>query len=60
MNSNTLPLENIDDAGSPPESRLSSADAVVDLVKMLTRADEERARVRAKVKGNSRRKPSLQ
>ena len=41
MNSNTLPLENIDDAGSPPESRLSSADAVVDLVKMLTRADEE-------------------
>tara|TARA_R100001463_G_scaffold98330_2_gene152830 strand:+ start:17192 stop:19405 length:2214 start_codon:yes stop_codon:yes gene_type:complete len=51
MNSNTLPLENIDDAGSPPESRLSSADAVVDLVKMLTRADEERARVRAKVKG---------
>lgn len=51
MNSNTLPLENIDDAGSPPESRLSSAKAVVDLVKMLTRADEERARVRAKVKG---------
>jgi len=50
-NSNSLPLENIDDAGSPPEARLSSPEAVVDLVKMLVRADEERGRVRAKVKG---------
>ncbi len=50
-NSNSLPLENIDDAGTPPEARLSSPEAVVDLVKMLVRADEERSRVRAKVKG---------
>jgi hypothetical protein len=51
MNSNTLPLENIDENGSPPKARLSSADAVNDLVKMLSRADEERNRIRAKVKG---------
>ncbi len=50
-NSNSLPLENIDDSGLPPEARLSSPEAVVDLVKMLVRADEERGRVRAKVKG---------
>ena len=50
-NNNSLPLENIDDSGTPPKARLSSAEAVVDLVKMLTRADDERSRVRAKVKG---------
>lgn len=51
MNSHTLPLENIDESGSPPKARLSSAKAVVDLVQMLVRADSERGRVRAKVKG---------
>ena len=50
-NNNSLPLENIDDSGTPPKARLSSAEAVVDLVKMLTRADQGRSRVRAKVKG---------
>ena len=51
INSNTLPLENIDESGAPPQSRLSSPDAVVDLVQMLLRADQERNRIRAKVKG---------
>lgn len=44
-------LENIDAQGNPPESRLSTPDAVVDLVRMLIRSDEERNRIRAKVKG---------
>ena len=51
MNSNTLPLENIDEGGAPPKARLSSPESVVDLVQMLPRADAERGRVRAKVKG---------
>ena len=50
-NSNSLPLENIDESGAPPETRLSTPEAVVDLVQMLIRGDEERGRVRAKVKG---------
>ena len=48
---NQLPLENISEDGTPPESRLSSPDAVVDLVQMMIRSDEERNRIRAKVKG---------
>ena len=48
---NTLPLDNISEEGAPPESRLSSPEAVVDLVQMLIRSDEGRNRVRAKVKG---------
>ncbi len=51
INNNSLPLDNIDEAGTPPKARLSSPEAVVDLVKMLTRSDEERNRVRSKVKG---------
>ena len=50
-NGTSLPLENINAAGTPPESRLSSADAVSDIVDMLIRGDKERNRVRAKVKG---------
>jgi len=49
--SNTLPLENIDEKGNPPESRMSDAASVVSLVDMMIRSDEERNRVRAKVKG---------
>lgn len=49
--SNTLPLENIDEKGNPPESRISDAASVVSLVDMMIRSDEERNRVRAKVKG---------
>ena len=48
---NQIPLENIDADGNPPVSRLSSPDAVVDLVQQLIRSDEERNRIRAKVKG---------
>ncbi len=51
MNNNSLPLENIDESGAPPKARLSSPEAVVDLVQMLVRADADRNRVRAKVKG---------
>ena len=49
--SNTLPLETINESGAPPKSRLNSAEAVVDLVQMMIRSDEERNRIRAKVKG---------
>ena len=48
---NQLPLENISEDGTPPESRLSSPSAVVDLIQMMIRSDEERNRIRAKVKG---------
>lgn len=50
-NSNTLPLENIDASGKVPESRINSADSVCSLVDQMIRSDEERARIRAKVKG---------
>ena len=49
--SNTLPLETINESGTPPKSRLNSPEAVVDLVQMMIRSDEERNRIRAKVKG---------
>ena len=49
--SNTLPLEEINEDGQPPKSRLNSPEAVVDLVQMMIRSDEERNRIRAKVKG---------
>lgn len=50
-NSNTLPLSNIDEKGNPPESRIESASSVSSLVEQMIHSDNERARVRAKVKG---------
>lgn len=49
--SQTLPLETIDAQGRPPESRLKSSQSVSELVLQMIRSDEERSRVRAKVKG---------
>jgi len=46
-----LELKTIDDAGNPPESRLTDAVDVVNLVNRLINADEKRAFVRARVKG---------
>lgn len=46
-----LELQNISKGGQIPESRLNSALDVQGLVKQITRADEQRAKVRAKLKG---------
>ena len=44
-------LKNISESGSVPESRLTSAKEVLDLVNNMVQADERRSNIRAKVKG---------
>lgn len=46
-----LELANISDGGGVPESRLNSAPDVQDMVKKIIRADDLRAKSRAKLKG---------
>ena len=50
MNSQVA-LENITESGGVPESRLTDARAVLDMVLNMIRADDYRASTRAKVKG---------
>lgn len=47
----SLDLKNISEGGKAPESRLNSAKEVQDLTKQVIRADDARARTRAKLKG---------